>query len=294
MKKRSLVVLSHLVLVALLLAGCQQQGQALPSDPVAAVKLIVDKQKEVKTQHSALELDLVLKVDGLPSNDPTAALLQNFKANAKIEGDFDNAASDFSLQGEADLGILTAFLAGGADTIQFEAVKLGDKVYTRLADQEWSESSADLSSATGDETQAPACASDMLAGQLNELLKKVATAEKLDDVAIDGVDSYHFRVSLDAVELINAISALAAECGGEAIPAADLEQAGELLKDTELTLEMWVGKSDLFVRQQKFHLGLNLRDIPDAPAEMVVNADLDVTTKASKINEPVTITDPTQ
>jgi hypothetical protein len=54
---------------------------------------------------------------------------------------------------------------------------------------------------------------------------------------------------------------------------------------------VWVGKQDLFIRQQKIVFQLSVTDIPDqAGAKADVN--LALTTKTSKINEPVTITAP--
>lgn len=290
MKRYTFALTAALLIAAVLMAGCQQQGQPIAQDPVQAVKDIVEKQKEIKTQHTDLALDLKLKVEGLSSSDPStaqaAALFKNFKANATAAGDVDNTKSDFSLKGTADLGVFTAFLLPeGAEKLEFEAIKVGDTMYSRLAGQEWNESPVNTS--TSESGASPAD----LNKQLNDLLKKVAKAERLNDETIDGVDTYHFKVTLDTVELIAEISKLAQQSGGE-VDQAQLDQASKLLKDSELTLEMWVGKADLYIRQQILHLALNLKNIPDAPAEATVNADLNLTIKNSKLNQPVTISKP--
>ena len=124
-----------LVISMIVLAGCQSQGQAIPSDPLEAVKLIADKQKEIKSQHLDLSADLTLKVSGLASDDPSAALLNNFKASLAAAGDVDNTNENVQLSGTADLGILTSFLSQGADKLTFDVVKIGDKVYARADDQ---------------------------------------------------------------------------------------------------------------------------------------------------------------
>src|SRR3970282_1958315 len=97
------------------LGASKQQGPAIPSDPVEAVKLIADKQKDITSQHLEATLDFTLMANGLPGDDPTPFLLKNFKANVTAVGDFDIAKQDFQFNGSADLGALTAFLAQGED-----------------------------------------------------------------------------------------------------------------------------------------------------------------------------------
>jgi hypothetical protein len=286
MKLRLFHLMTALMIVSLILAGCQQQGQAIPSDPVEAVKLIADKQKEIKSQHFDLTLDLNLKIDGLGDDDPTAAFLKDFDASVEAQGDVDTASENFQLTGSADLGVLTAFLAQGEDKLAFELIKVGNTMYTRGAGQEeWSES--DVASATGSEE-----AANISPEQLTELLKKVARAERLGDESIDGVDTFHFKLNLDPEELINEIVKMAEASGAEAADPEQVEQAKQLLKDAVIDVELWVGKADLLIRQQKFHFVVDLKEIPDAPPEATVHADLGLTFKSSKINEPVNITAP--
>ena len=285
MKRHITLLLAALLIAATLLSACQQQGQPIPSDPVEAVKLILDKQKDIKSQHTDLTADLTLKLEGLPSDDSTAAIFKNFKANLTAGGDADNAKQDFSLKGTADLGVLTSFLSQGADQLEFEAIKVGDTMYSRLAEQEWSETPIET---TSGDNAAPADLAKVQS-QINDILKKVAKAERLGDEAIDGVDSYHFKVALDPVEMINEVAKL--RLGGD-VDQAQVDQARELLKDSQFNLEMWVGKADLFIRQEKFNVTVNLKNIPDAPADATVFMQLNVTVKASKLNQPVTISKP--
>lgn len=283
MKLRLSLVLGVALVAAFLLAACAPQGPAVPSDPVEAVKLIADKQKEIKSEHFDITLDLTLKADGLPADDPSAVFLKNFKANFTGTGDVDSASQDFQLKGTADLGVLTAFLSNGADKLDLEVRKIGDKTYTKIADQDWTESTVDTTTTSGDNSIDPE--------MFSELLKKAAKAQKLGDEAIDGADSYHYQVDLDTEELLAQIASLA-ESQGSPVTESDLAQARELLKDSEILIDLWVGKADLLVRQESVTLNLDLKNIPDSPPDLHIQVNFVLTFKASKFNEAVKIEAP--
>jgi hypothetical protein len=63
------------------------------------------------------------------------------------------------------------------------------------------------------------------------------------------------------------------------------------LKDSVVEVELWVGKEDLFIRQEKIHFALNLKDLPELQGATVA-VDLLVAANTSKINQPVTIAAP--
>ena len=281
MKRRSSTLWTGLLMLTLILAGCQQPGPAIPSDPVEAVKLIADKQKDVTSQHLDMTLDFTLNAEGLPADDPTAFFLSDFKASATLAGDLDNAKQDFQMKGSADLGPLTSFLAPGEDKVEFELTKAGDTMYSRLAGQDWSESP--VTTPAGGEA-----APDL--SQLNELLKKVSRAERLGDEAVDGVDAYHFKVTFDPVELLSELARLAGDTAG--VDEAQLSQVSDLVKDAEISLDLWVGKADLFIRQQEFHFKIDAKNIPDAPPDLRLLAELNLKMKTSKLNQPVSISAP--
>ena len=281
-----------LLLSALVLSACGAQGAPVPADPVEAVKLIADKQAEIKTQHLDLTLDLGLKLEGFSSEDASTqqamVLFKNFKANLTLAGDVDTTKNDLALKGAADLGPLTAFLSQGADKVEFELVKLGDKMYLKGPDGAWNES--DVSAA---DTSKPDANSQISAKQLSELLKKASKAEKLGDEKIDNVDSYHYKVTLDPMTLLTEAAKLAQTSGAAAEPIdqAQLDEAKKFLKDSVVIVEVWVGKTDLFIRQQKIVFQISITDIPDQ-AGAKADVDFSITAKTSKINEPVTITAP--
>jgi hypothetical protein len=289
MKTRLTLVV--LLLLTLALTACQPQGLPVPQDPLEAVKTIADKQKEVKTQHIDLSLGLQLKLDGLSGDAAqSAAMFKNLKATAVISGDVDSAKEDFALKGYLDLGPLTALITQGADQLSFEAVKVGEKMYTKAnvgdSADKWSEQ--DAPKATTDVTKTNPLSPEMVMG----LLKQSSKAEKLADEKIGDTDTYHYKVTLDPVTLINSIADLAKSTGaGGSVNQAEMDQAKQTLKDSTLEIELWAGKQDLLLRQVKAHFNLNMKNIPDQPGASAL-IDLTLQNTASKVNQPVTITAP--
>lgn len=285
------LTLAVLLLLTLLITACQPQGAPVPQDPLEAVKAIADKQNEVKTQHIDMNLALSLKLDGLTGDQAqAAALFKNFKAEANINGDVDSTTQDVAVKGDLDLGPLTAFLAQGEEKLLFEVVKSGDKTYakTNVGDQagEWQEQDTPLP--TGSESQDNPLNPEMITG----LLKQSSKAEKLADEKIGDVDTYHYKVTLNAETLIDSIANLAKSTGsGGDIDETQMAEAKKFLKDSVLEVELWAGKQDLLLRQTKAHFNLNLKDIPDMEGATAL-IDFLLTNKSTKINEPVTITAP--
>ncbi|HTP11437.1 MAG TPA: hypothetical protein VMP08_24460, partial [Anaerolineae bacterium] len=70
-----------------------------------------------------------------------------------------------------------------------------------------------------------------------------------------------------------------------------INEAKKLLANSVFEVEMWSGKLDLLTRQAKAHLNFNLNNIPDQPGATAL-IDLTLDTKASNVNQPVTITAP--
>ena len=287
------LMLAVLLLLTLLVAACQPQGLPVPQDPLEAVKVIAEKQKEVKSQHVDLNMALNLKLDGLTGEQAqAAAIFKNFKANANISGDVDNVKEDFAMKGDVDLGPLTAFIAQGEEKLTFEAVKAGEKIYskTNAGDTagEWNAQDAPKATTDPDKKSENPLTPDMVAN----LLKQASKAEKLADEKIGDVDTYHYKVTLNADALLSAIADLAKSTGGSAdMDAKQMAEAQKVLKDAVMEVELWAGKQDLLLRQTKVHFNLNLKDVPDMPGATAL-IDFLLTNTASKINEPVTVTAP--
>jgi hypothetical protein len=289
MKTRLTLVV--LLLLTFALTACQPQGSPVPQDPMEAVKAIAEKQKEVKTQHMDMTLGLQLKLDGLSGDAAQgAAMFKNFKGGVTLSGDVDSAKEDFALKGDLDLGPLTALLSGGEDKIAFEAVKVGEKMYTKAnvgdTANKWNEQ--DTPKATADVTKTNPLDPAMVMG----LLKQASKAEKLADEKIGDTDTYHYKVTLDPVTLLDQISSLAALSGnGGEVDKAQMDEAKKALKGSTLEVDLWAGKSDLLLRQVKVHFNMNMTDIPDQPGASAL-IDLTLQDTLSKINQPVTITAP--
>ncbi len=292
MKTRNLLLIA-LLTASMFLTACQQKPGNVPADPVAAVKIIADKQKEVTTQHVDLTLNLSIQATGLktdpsnPSASSAAAFLKNFKANVTVGGDIDTAKSNFSLSGSADIGALTALLAQGADKLTFDLIKVDDTLYSRTGTDKWTSTPA------GAKTSSTAAVTSTQAmAQIAEVIKKAAKAEKLGDESIGGTNTYHYKVTLDALALIDqALAVAAADPKATPPDPKQVQQAKDLLKDSVLELDMWVGQEDLYVRQETLHINLNLKNIPDNPGATVL-VDFLLKATFSNINKPVTIVAP--
>jgi len=289
MKTRLTLVV--LLLLTIVLAACQPQGAPVPQDPLEAVKTIADKQKEVKSQHIDLTMGLQLKLDGLTGDAAQgAAMFKNFKGSVNLSGDVDSAKEDFALKDDVDLGPLTTLITQGEDKLTFEAVKLGEKMYTKtnVGDSANKWNTSDAPKATTEMTQSNPLAPEMVMS----LLKQSSKAEKLADEKIGDTDTYHYKVTLDPNALLTSIADLAKASGGSSeIDQAQMDQAKALLKDAVVEIELWAGKSDLLLRQAKVHFNLNMKNIPDQPGATAL-IDLTLQDTLSKLNQPVTITAP--
>ncbi|HZY44568.1 MAG TPA: hypothetical protein VFF70_07455 [Anaerolineae bacterium] len=292
MKTRNLLLIA-LLTTSMFLTACQQKPSNVPADPVAAVKIIADKQKEVTTQHVDLTLTLSIQADGIktdpsnPSVASAAAFLKNFKANVTVGGDVDTAKSNFSLSGSADIGALTALLAQGADKLTFDLIKVDDTMYSRTGTDKWTSSPvAKTTSTTASVTATQATA------QIAEVIKNAAKAEKLGDENIGGTNTYHYKVTLDALALIDqALAVAAADPKATPPDPKQVQQAKDLLKDSVLELDMWVGQEDLYYRQVTLHIKLDLKNIPENPGATAL-VDLLLKATFSNVNKPVNIVPP--
>ena len=151
---------------------------------------------------------------------------------------------------------------------------------------EWTEQDAPES--TTAESSSNPLSPEMVMG----LLKQSSKAEKLADENIGGVDTYHYKVTLNSDALIDSLVDIARATGNTAdVDAQQLAEAKNLLKDSTLEVDLWASKQDLLIRKAVVHFNLNLKDIPDQPGASAV-IDFTLEDAISKINEPVTITPP--
>jgi len=263
----------------------------LSQDPLEAIQTIAEHQKDVKTQHMDMNMALSLKMDNLTGDlEQMGAFLKNFKANLNLSGDMDSEKEDVSLKGDLDLGALTTLVTQGEEKLLFEVRNVGDKTYTKVnvGDQanEWQEQK-DTPSTSSKPPENP-----LNPEKIAELLKKASKAEKLADEKIDGVDTHHYKVTMDPVALIDAIAELAKSSDTSTpVDEKQLAQAKQLLKDAVFEVDLWAGKQDLLLRQIKVHFNADLKDAPEMQGATAL-IDLVLTNKSSNINQPVTITAP--
>jgi hypothetical protein len=280
MKRNTSLLLAGVLILAVFLSACnQEQAVPIPNDPVEAFKLIADKQQSVTSGHVDINLTAKIKAQG---DDPSMALFKDLDIKGDATGDYDSKASNVQLSGSLDLGALTGLVSNGKDKITFDLRKVGDTLYTRALDQQWNESPAgnfSLSTDNQNKTDATNPAALMSA------FKEIATAERLGDEAIDGTNTYHLKISVDPTKLLG-LAALSSQANSDQLKAAQ-----DLLKDSKFELELWAGKADLLARQEKLHIVLDIKQIPNQPNASLF-ADMTLTLKLGKINQPVTISKP--
>jgi hypothetical protein len=262
----------------------------LSNDSAEAARTIFKQQDQAKTNHIDLDLKLNLKLNGFKAQDAQStqalALFKNFKGGVTVSGDVDNVNNEFHVQGELDLGAITPLIANGEDTLKFEAIMADNKIYTKAAsDATWHVQDAPNTRSGGSGTTP-------LGPQIMaSLLHDTITADKLADEKIDGVDTYHYRVTLDMAKLLEAANDLASLSGSSSLEPKQLDQIKQLFASSLVEVELWAGKLDLLNRQAKGHVNLNMANIPDQPGATAL-IDLTLDSRASKINEPVAITAP--
>ena len=280
MKRNTSLLLAGVLILAVFLSACnQEQAMPIPSDPVEAFKLIADKQQSVTSGHVDINLTAKIKAQG---DDPSLALFKDLDIKGDATGDYDSKASNVQLSGSLDLGALTGLVSNGKDKITFDLRQVGDTLYTRALDQQWNESPAgNLSFSTDNQNKTDATNP----AALMAVFKEVAQAERLGDEAVDGTNTYHFKVSIDPAKLMG-VARLSNQANKDQLKAVQ-----DLLKDSKFELELWAGKADLLARQEKLHILLDIKQIPNQP-NTTLFVDLNLIFKLGKINQPVTISKP--
>jgi hypothetical protein len=285
--KKLYLLLSVFAIAALLLAACQQPGTPIPDDPVEALLLISDKQAEVKSAHLDATLNATINVEG---DDPSIALFKDLDISAEATGDVDTAGQ-MQLAGNLDLGPFTAFLSNGADKIDFEMRLVDGKFYIKGLGQDWTEQALDGNFNFDSSAENP-----LNPAAMRKLFEQAANVERLGNEGIDGADTYHFKVTLDADALLDMVAATP----DANMSAEDLAQAKQLLSNSQFEIEMWAGSQDLYIRQERIRLLLDLSDFSalaaqtggEAPQIDSFKLDFTLLFKLSNQNQPVNISAP--
>lgn len=285
--RKSYLLLSVFAVAALLLAACQQPGTPIPDDPVEALVLIADKQAEVTSSHFEGTLNATINIEG---DDPSLAFFSDLEITAEATGD-STSDGDAQASGTLDLGPFTAFLASGADKIDFELRLVDGKFYFKGLGQDWTEQSlgdnVDLESQT---------ANPLDPATMRQLFNRAANVERLANEGVDGTDSYHFKVTLDADALLDMI----ASAPDANMTSEQLAQVKQLLANSQFEIELWAGSQDLYFRQERVHLLLDLSDFSalaeqaggQVPDIQSFKLDFTLNLKLSNQNQPVSISAP--
>jgi hypothetical protein len=172
------------------------------------------------------------------------------------------------IQGEGDLAVpdrqKSTFKFG---PFTAEVVMVGDTVFTRTRfEPRWSRQTSpqivDVGPISGAEFT-----------RLGRDVRLVGTE------SVGGVATQHYTSSLDLSPLIEPL-----------LPAVNDRDVRAALASLNGTVDVWVGAEDRMVRQERLILNVNLPSIEPQGDPMA--ATLDLTISYSKLNEPVTITEP--
>lgn len=172
--------------------------------------------------------------------------------------------------GEGDLGVpdrqKSAFKFG---PLTAEVVMVGDTVFTRTRfEPRWSRQTSPQVVAVG-----PISSSDVT--RLGRDVKLIGTE------TVDGVATQHYTSSLDLSPLIEPL-----------LPAISDRDARAALASLNGTVDVWVGAQDRMIRQERLILNVKLPAIEPQGDPMA--AALDLTIAYSKLNQPVSITEPSR
>jgi hypothetical protein len=122
-----------------------------------------------------------------------------------------------------------------------------------------------------------------LTGGLDSL-RQMTDVIEVGDNTIDGVICHHSRGTISEQAFAAATSGLATTN-----PAADGQLEVEFVV-TRMTVDVWIGVDDGFVRQQRVEQVAQIPDVTGTPGATTTSS---LTTKYSSIGEPVNIEAPT-
>ncbi|MGE3269055.1 MAG: hypothetical protein AB7P40_09930 [Chloroflexota bacterium] len=218
---------------------------------------------------SAGPVALAAEAAGAPLDQ--APEIQPFKtAHFGMSGTVKMDGITVDILGEGDLSVpdrqKSAFKFG---PFTAEVVMVGDTVYTRTRfEPRWSRQTSPQVVAVG-----PISGSEIT--KLGQDVKLVGTEQ------VAGVATQHYTSTLDLSPLIEPL-----------LPAIDDRDVRQAIASLNGTVDTWVGVNDRMVRQERMILSIKLPSIEPQGDPMM--ATLDLTIGYSKLNEPVTITEPSR
>lgn len=277
MKKLFLLLAAVLVFAAGLLAsGCGKSAQG------EALNTAFEKSKTIKSARMEFEAEITLKgLEGMGGESPLrlrgsvdsdeADGKGSARGNIKLEGLGDLSGS-IGGSGQ-DLGVLSqaSGLIGMLSTIDFIAV--GDKAYLNLGGTWYEMDSSALSQlgpggmgslSGGMGSGNNECFQKAVDDPGRFSLEKMLSGEQaLTDEQVDGVNTRHYKATLDVKNLLDEAQAVIKECGdAESAGAFEASRSNleKLLKKADF--EFWVDSDDYF-RQVKVDTTLDMATFGD-------------------------------
>lgn len=245
-------------------------------------------------------------LDGLKRSEQNANIKVAFSGVQDVR-DINNPKAMMSVEASFDGEIASQDIPGGA--VKLELRMLGDIVFIRLLSapeipffdlkpfigiwiridpmeiaQQFGITEADIAAAEGED--------DISQEEAERLSKLWQEADVLKVVSvksgemIDGVDTYHYVIEIQKPQLIAYLKKVAVELA-EDVPAEDIATMEKNINEIDLPQgEIWVGKSDLYLRRLRVAHTVEATDVSPADTTLFFEFSL------SKINEPVLVTAP--
>lgn len=124
--------------------------------------------------------------------------------------------------------------------------------------------------------------------QLTANAHMFAVTGKLPDEDVDGMNSYHYQITLDKDKLLSFIADVSKTIGGVAITDAQLTQERQAFQQIEFSPgEIWIGKGDMYIHKISFSFAVtpNGRSTPQITDSIVLSF--------KNFNQPVQVVPPT-
>jgi hypothetical protein len=247
-------------------------GLGLPRDPVAAVEKVNQNMNNVEAYHvedqtnlstkipvsgldvQSLSLPITVKADYVKPNK--YQFTANLQTKELVNTVLPSVPSD--LTGDINLKeILTTEIKKQLEEIKIDVILVDNKIYLRLpllTKDTWVEfNQSDLSKVNKQTSETDS--KKFLTDVINS-----SNIEKVGDEYIGGVKCYHFKMKLNWDKLLSSSTF-------KDIPIKDLQDAKDVLKNSDNSVDIYIGKRDLLVHKYKIMFKLTSPIVFDITSE---------------------------
>ncbi|HXA41314.1 MAG TPA: hypothetical protein VNV65_00215 [Candidatus Solibacter sp.] len=240
--KRSLVA----VIAAATFCGCGAHGAAVVESPamvLAAAVKATDSLSSYTIKFAATE--------SFPLSGKSLGLSGSSGGSSAISGTFNgNFTGDLKVVKPDRLAFdATAKLNG--ISIEFSAIRIGADSYSKdLLSGAWKKSTAGSgANVLGNGLTGGASLDSLDPATMTDLLKYLSVDQTFADTDVDGAHVHHYRVKLDTAKLKDELSHKGVLADGKSNQFFD-----DIVKQSQYTIEVWVGTADHLVRRVSFSL----------------------------------------